>query len=174
MENFEERYNKYVAKLKNEIPYVLWKEHHDFNFNFKSNFIQGNSFLNIIAILWWIGGFVVIPLLENKPIIHIIVFIVWLGITIWYCIFNGEHTEDITDYFFYKYEYKKIIEDHIKRDKQRDIQNLLDEMFGKDKLNIADLDVFLEVYEFKLKDINYFYDRCLSEIKYEQFEEKTR
>ena len=174
MDDFKEKYNKYIKKLKNEIPYVLQEEHNNFNFNFKSNFIQGNTFLNIIAILWWIGGFVVIPLLESKPITHIIVFIVWLGIAILYWIFNGKHTEDIANYFFYKYEYKKIIEDHIKRDKERDIKNLLEEMFGKDRLNIDDLDVFLEVYEFKLQDIKYFYDRCLSEIKYEQFEEKIR
>jgi hypothetical protein len=171
MENFEERYSEYVAKLKNEIPYVLGKAHHDFEYNFERNFIQGNSFLNVIALLWWICGFVVIPLLENKPIAYIIVFVIWIGIGIWYWSSNGKHTKNISDYFFYHNEYKKIIEDRIKRDEQQEIQNLLNEMFKKDKLNIDDLDVYLEVYEFKLEDIKYFYSQCLQEIKHENFEE---
>ena len=168
MENFEERYSKYLAKLKNEIPYVLWKSHHDFEYDFKHNFVQGNSFLNTIAILWWIGLSVVIPFLENKPIIRIIVFVVWLGITIWYWVFNDKHSENIADYFFYQYEYKKIIEDRIKRDEQRDIQNLLDELLNKANLTFVDL----ESYKLKIDDIKCFYNRCLREIKYEHFEEK--
>jgi hypothetical protein len=172
MDNFEKKYKKYIKKLKNEIPYDLFNEYHDFKFNFKHNFIQSNSFLNIIAILWWVCGSTAVTLLDNNVIIRIIVFVIWLGIGIWYLIFNGKHTDDIADYFFYKYEYHKIIEDRIKRDEQRDIQNLLNVMFSKERLNIDDLDVFLEVYESKLEDIKYFYARCLSEIKYEDFDEK--
>lgn len=174
MADFEKKYDEYIAKLKNEIPYVLYNEHHEFKYSFEHNFIQGNSFLNTIAILWWIGGIVGIPLLESKPIIHIIVFVIWLGIGICYWIFNSRHTEDIADYFFHQYEYHKIIEDRIKRDEQREIQNLLNEMFKKDKLNIDDLDVYLDVYQLKLEDIKDFYDRCLMEIKYEYFEEKIK
>ena len=170
MDNFEEKYNEYIKKLKNEIPYVLRKTHHDFEYDFERNFIQGNSFLNIIAILWWIGGIVGIPLLESKPIIHIIVFVIWLGIGICYWIFNRRHTEDIADYFFYQYEYHKIIEDRIKRDEQREIQKLLNQMLDKEELNFVDLDM----YKFKIEDIKYLYDRCLMEIKYEYFEEKIK
>ena len=170
MDNFEEKYNEYIKKLKNEIPYVLRKTHHDFEYDFERNFIQGNSFLNIIAILWWIGGIVGIPLLESKPIIHIIVFVIWLGIGICYWIFNRRHTEDIADYFFYQYEYHKIIEDRIKRDEQREIQKLLNQMLDKEELNFVDLDM----YKFKIEEIKYLYDRCLMEIKYEYFEEKIK
>lgn len=170
MENFEERYSKYVAKLKNEIPYALGKAHHDFKYNFEHNFIQGNSFLNVMSILWWVCGSVAVTLLEYKLIIRTIVFVVWIGIGIWYWLSNGKHTEDIADYFFRQYEYKKIIEDRIKRDEQHDIQILIDEILNKDELNFVELDD----YKFKLQDIKYFYDRCLSEIKYEQFEEKIK
>lgn len=168
MYDFEEKYHNYLKTLKNELPYALGKAHHDFEYDFRHNFIAGNSFLNIIAILWWVCGSVAVGLLENKLIIRLIVFIVWLGIGIWYWIFNDRHSKDIADYFFYQYEYKKIIEDRIKRDQERDVKKLLDEMFNKYEMNIIEIDD----YKLKLKDIRYFYDRCLSDIKYENFEEK--
>lgn len=170
MDDFEKKYNKYIKKLKNELSYVLWKEHNNFNFDFKSNFIQGNSFLNIIAILWWISGCVLVSLLETNIILRIIVFVVWIGLGIWYWIYNSKHTVDIADYFFHKYKYHQIIEDRIERDKKQEIEAVLNEMFQKDHLDFTDLDM----YKFKIDDIKYFYSRCLSEIKYEQFEEKIR
>lgn len=168
MENFEEKYSKYITKLKNELPNILLKERNNFRFDFKSNFVNGNSFLSTIGILWWVCGFIVIPLLENKPIVYLIVSIVWIGIGVWYWIFKGRHTEDVSDYLFYKYEHKKIIENRIKRDEQREIQNLLNEIFEKDNLCFTDLDM----YKFKIEDIKDFYDQCLSEITHEQFVKK--
>lgn len=168
MENFEEKYNKYIEKLKNEIPYILLEKHHDFEYNFGHDSISDSSFF---CILFFVCGIVGSLVTEHKAMPRIIFAVAWLGVGILYFIFNTKHKKAVSDYFFYKYEYHKIIEDRIKRDEQRDIKNLLDEMFSKDRLNIDDLDIFLEVYEFKLKDIKYFYDRCLSEIKYERFEE---
>ena len=169
MDDFEEKYNEYIKKLKDEIPYVLWKEHHNFEYSFEHDSVSDSS---IIGILWFVFFAVGTSVTEHKVIPHIVFSIVWIGIGVLYWAFNNKQKKAISDYFFYQYEYKKIIEDRIKRDEQRDIQNLLDEMLGKDRLNIDDLDVFLEVYKFKLEDINYFYSECLSKIKYEQFEEK--
>lgn len=171
MENFEDKYNEYIKRLKNEISYVLWEKHHDFEYNFEHDSISDSSFF---CILFFVCGILGSSVTEHRTLPRIIFAVAWLGVGILYWIFNAKHKKAVSDYFFYKYEYQKIIEDRIKRDEQRDIKKLLDEMFGKDKFNIDDLDVYLEVYEFELKDIKYFYDRCLSKIKYERFEEKSR
>lgn len=171
MENFDEKYNKYIKKLKNEIPYVLWEKHHDIEFNFNYNAVLDGS---LVCILWLVCGIVGSLLTEHNTLHRIIFAVAWLGTGILCLIFNAKQKKEVLDYFFYKYEYRKIIEDRIKRDEQSDIKKLLDEMFKKEKLNIDDLDIYLEVYEFKLKDIKYFYNRCLIEIKYEQFEEERR
>lgn len=168
MDDFERKYHNYLKILNNEIPYVLWKKHHDFKFDFEHNFVESNSFINIIAILWWICGSMVIPRLEYNLIACIIIFVFWIGTGIFYLVFNNKRTEYIADYFFYRYEYKRIIEERIKRDAQRDIKKILDEMLDKEELSFVDFDE----YKFKLQDIRFFYDRCLDKIKYEQFEEK--
>lgn len=167
MDNFEENYSEYIKKLKNELPYIIKERCHDFEYDFKSNFIQGNSFLNIVAILWWVCGVIGGLLTEHSVIPRIIFFVIWVGIGIWYWIFNSRHTEDIAYYFFRKYKYHQIIEHRIERDKKQDIDAVLNEMFKKDNLDFVDLDM----YKFKIDDIKYFYNRCLDEIKYENFEE---
>lgn len=176
MKNFEEKYNEYIKKLKYEIPYALGNRHNDFQYEFEHNSTQSIHLSDIVGVLWFIGcalGLVILEMIaENNVIPKIIFFVIWVGIGIWLFICIPKYKNAVSDYFFYKYEYRKIIEERIERDRQRDIQNLLDEMFGKDRIKTDDLEIFLEVYEFKLEDINYFYDRCLSEIKYEIFDEK--
>lgn len=169
MENcdFEKKYNKYIKKLKNELSYVIWEEHNDFKCNFEHDPVSDYSFLGIS---WFVLGAIGSGLTEHKAIPHIIFFVVWLGVGIFFWIYIQKDKKAISDYFFRKYKYHQIIEDRIKRDKQREIQNLLDEMFDKNRLNFVDLDE----YKLKLNDIKDFYDRCLSQIKYEQFEEKIR
>lgn len=170
--NFDEKYKKYIEKLKNEIPYVLGNKHHDFQRDFEHKSNRSTHIEDIVAVLWFVlagVGAVIIGLITEDTKIPInIFFIVWLGIGVLWLLFGYKYKNAISDYFFYKYEYKKIIEDRIERDKQQEIKAVLRELFKNDSLDFADLDV----YERKLGDIEYFYDRCLMEIKYEHFEEK--
>ena len=169
MKNFEEKYNEYIKELKYGIPYALGNKHLKFKSDFEHDSTSDQSY---IGILWFLLGGIGNSVTEHSVIHHIIFFVAWIvaGVFLW--IYSQKHKETVSDYFFYQYEYRKIIEERIERDRQRDIQNLLGEMFGKDRLKIDDLEIFLEVYEFELEDINYFYDRCLSKIKYESFDEK--
>jgi hypothetical protein len=171
MENFDEKYNKYIEKLKNDIPYALWEKRLDLEFNFNYDVVFDNS---LSWILWFVCGIVGSLATEHNMLPRIFFVVAWLSVGILCLILNAKQKKQVLDYVFRKYEYHKIIEDHIKRDKQRDIDNLLEEMFKKEKISIDDLETYLEVYEFKLKDIEFFYNQCLSKIKYEQFEEKIR
>ena len=170
MNDFKEQYDKYIAENKSRISNILKEKRHKYKSDFDYDF-QRNGFKSALYIVWFLFGVIAFPWLENKIILYIIIFVAWIGIGLLLWIFVNKYTEDIADYFFSKYQHNKIIEEYIKRDEQRDIKILLDEMFSKDRLNIDDLDVFLEVYEFKLQDIKYFYSQCLSEIRNEKFEE---
>ena len=170
MDNFEEKYDAYIKKNKKYLSRILKENRHKYEYEFESNFIQRDSFRNIIKILWFVFGFVTIPLLEKELIWYIIVSVVWIGIGIWYWKYSQENTKDIADYFFKTYQHDKIIEKFVREEEQHEIQTLLNEMFKKDKLNIDDLDVYLEVYQFKLEDIKYFYSECLNRLKREDFE----
>lgn len=171
MDNFEEKYDIYIKKNRKHISHILKRKRYEYKYEFESNFIQRDSFRDIIKIFWFVFGFVTIPLLENKLIWYIIVSVVWIGIGIWYWIYSQEDTKSIANYFFKTYEYNKIIEEYVRRDEQREIQNLLNEMFEKEKLKIDDIEIYLEVYQFKLEDIQYFYSECLSQLKREDFED---
>jgi len=171
MDGFEEKYNIYIKKNRKKLSRILKENRHKYEYEFEYNFIERNSFRTIIKLLWFVFGFVTIPLLEKELIWYIIVSVVWIGIGIWYWKYSYEDTKDIANYFFKTYEYNKIIEEFVRRDEQREIQSLLNEMFKKDKLNIDDLDVYLEVYQIKLEDIEYFYSECLRQLKREDFED---
>lgn len=170
MDTFEEQYDIYIKKNKKHISRILSDSCREFKYEFEHNFIERDSFRTIIKILWFVFGFVTLPLLEKELIWYIIVSVVWIGIGIWYWIYSQEDTKYIANYFFKTYQRNKIIEEFVREDEQREIQNLLNEMFKKDKLNIDDLDVYLEVYQFKLEDIKYFYSECLNKLKHEDFE----
>ena len=171
MDNFEEKYDIYIKKNRKYISHILKENRRKYEYEFESNFIQRDSFRDIIKILWFVFGTVTIPLLENKLIWYIIALVVWIGIGIWYWNCSQADTKSIANYFFETYEYNKIIEEYVRRDEQREIEKLLNEMFKKEKLKIDDLEIYLEVYQFKLEDIQYFYSECLRKLKREDFED---
>jgi hypothetical protein len=166
MDNFEEKYGIYIKKNKKHLSRILKENYRKFEYEFEYDFIKRDSSRDIIKILWLVFGFVTIPLLEKELIWYIIVFVVWVGIGILYWKYSHEDTKAIANYFFKTYQYHIVIENFVREEEQREIQTLLNEMFDKDNLNFADLDM----YKFKLEDIEYFYSECLNRLKHEDFE----
>ena len=163
MENFDKKYNDYIARLKKKLSWLLKREHSDFLKNFKEYYQKIiNSFESLLGIVWFIV-LIGIRLLVSNVVLTVIIFVVWIGIGVWICISFHIYKEDIAECFFYRFERKRIIEDLIKSDQQQEINEVLNQMFQEYSLNIADIDT----YKSKIDDINYFYCRCLSNIKYE-------
>lgn len=165
MVDFEKKYDKYIKKLKNEIPYVLGNKRLEIERNFKHDPASGQPYMGIS---WFLFGIVGSLITGDTVVPRIIFALVWIGAGIFLLIYSEKHKEAVSDYFFSQYEYKKIIEERIEQDKQQEIKAVLNKMFKSDNLSFADLDKYRD----ELEDIKDFYYKCLREIKYEQFDEK--
>ena len=194
MDNFEEKYEEYLAKNKSTLSWRLQEEYDKFSLNFKRDFLQGNSFRGAVQIAMFLIVTIAVCALSyiEKTWFRYVIFIALLGIAVCYFIFESKFINNITDHVFCKYKYMRIVEDHIRRDEQHEIKAVLDEAYDKYRGKVVVSEVIIERmshgdkqpvytedfltdmhdllsvdYMKKITDIRSFYDECLDRIKYE-------
>lgn len=169
----EEQYRDYIKKNLPIIKFIIEEAESDASYNFNS-FFDSNSLGSkpyipiyiVILIIAFLAG------MMHQGIIAAALFLFLAALPIWIIIINSNCKEAISNYIFYKYRREKIIEDYIRNSEQQEIQELLNEMFDAKSskfLEIAntDIDVYMEIYETKLREIKIFYYNCLCKIKEE-------
>lgn len=153
-EEFEKHYEEFLKKNKRNISYKLWEEENNVRIDFSRFFDEHSIFSRIFGPVFILGGigFVLIPK-DGYVVLNIISGVIWIGLTVWsWC--NVENIKDmICNYIFYKYHRDKIIEKYVRNKASEALQ---------DNKNMFDF------WEEK-----YFYDKCIEQLKYEDFETRS-